>query len=149
MNIRVRGIVIKNGKVLLIKRVRFEENKENVYYVFPGGGLEDNETLEQGVKREVLEELGINVSVEKMKYVEHFKETDTYFFKCKWIDGELGTGQGPEFTSDEYKDRGLYIPIEIPIDEMSNLNIVPQEIRDKIVVEYGNNKEKIKCIKYH
>ena len=134
MNVRVRGIVIHDNKVLLIKRVRFDGNKENLYYVFPGGGLEEDEILEQGVKREVLEELGINVDVEEMKYIEDFKDTKTYFFKCKWISGTFGTGNGPEFSSDEYKDRGLYIPIEIPINEMSGLNIVPHEIRDKFIM---------------
>ena len=80
MNVRVRGIIIKNDQLLLIKRVRVETGKENIYYVFPGGGLENGETLEEGVKREVLEELGIDVEVEKMRYLEKFKHTDTYFF---------------------------------------------------------------------
>ncbi len=149
MNVRVRGIIIKNDQLLLIKRVRVETGKENIYYVFPGGGLENGETLEEGVKREVLEELGIDVEVEKMRYLEKFKHTDTYFFYCKWISGDLGTGNGPEFTSAEYENRGLYIPISIPIFELSELNVVPCEVRDLIVNDYKkkNNGDQL-CIKY-
>ena len=141
MNIRVRGIVVENNQLLLIKRVRMENNKENIYYVFPGGGLEAGETLEEGVKREVLEELGIDVEVQDMRYLENFKHTDTYFFNCKWISGNLGTGKGPEFTSKEYENRGLYIPMAVPISELSELNVVPLEVRDLVINDY-KNKEK-------
>lgn len=49
---RNRGSVViaENGKVILIKRVR----NESVYYVFPGGGIEEGETPEQAAKREAL-----------------------------------------------------------------------------------------------
>ena len=148
MNIRVRGIVIENNQLLLIKRVKRENNKENIYYVFPGGGLEDGETLEEGVKREVLEELGIDVEVLGMRYLENYNHTDTYFFNCKWISGNLGTGKGPEFTSKEYENRGLYIPMAIPISELPKLNVVPSEVRNLIVDDY-KDKEKgdFICIK--
>ena len=148
MNIRVRGIVVENDQLLLIKRVKMENDKENIYYVFPGGGLEDGETLEEGVKREVLEELGIDVEVLDMRYLENYNHTDTYFFNCKWISGNLGTGKGPEFTSKEYENRGLYIPMAIPISELPKLNVVPSEVRNLVVDDY-KNKEKgdFICIK--
>lgn len=148
MNIRVRGIIIDDNCLLLIKRVRYENNKENIYYVFPGGGLEAGETLEEGVKREVLEELGIDVEVQDMKYLENFNHTDTYFFNCKWISGNLGTGKGPEFISEKYADRGLYIPMAIPISELSKLNVVPSEVRDLVIDDYKNKeKDDSFCIK--
>ena len=42
MRNRAGGILIENGKVLLIHRIK--DNDE--YYVFPGGGIETNETIE-------------------------------------------------------------------------------------------------------
>lgn len=36
------------------------------HYEFPGGHLEENETLEEGLKREILEETGIVIDLEKI-----------------------------------------------------------------------------------
>lgn len=52
-----RGIIMKNNKILL----SFEEKKDRFF--LPGGGLEEGESLEEGCKREILEETGIKVHV--------------------------------------------------------------------------------------
>ena len=46
---RDRGsiVLIENKKVGLIKRIR----EGSVYYVFPGGGIEEGETPETGTKK--------------------------------------------------------------------------------------------------
>ena len=44
----------------VIKRKDYQE-----YYTFPGGGLEENETPQEGVIREIEEEFGIKVKVIK------------------------------------------------------------------------------------
>lgn len=59
MRTRVRGILIKNGKLLVIHRIK--NNYE--YYVIPGGGIENQETMTQALKRELLEEVGIQIKV--------------------------------------------------------------------------------------
>jgi 8-oxo-dGTP pyrophosphatase MutT (NUDIX family) len=51
----VRAIIIKENNILM---VFLEKTKE---YKFPGGGVEKNETIEEALKREVLEEVGYNV----------------------------------------------------------------------------------------
>lgn len=52
---RNRGsvVIVENDKVGLIQRIR----DSSVYYVFPGGGIENGETPEEGAKREAFEEL--------------------------------------------------------------------------------------------
>ena len=42
----VRGIIIKDNKVAVIKRIREKDGKIREYYVLPGGGVEGKETLE-------------------------------------------------------------------------------------------------------
>jgi len=54
---RVAVIQDDAGRILLIRRT------DNDLYSIPGGGVELGETLTQTVKREVLEETGINVQV--------------------------------------------------------------------------------------
>ena len=59
----VCGILISNNKILLTKRsskLKVMPNK----YEFPGGKIENNETLKEGLKRELFEELSINVNCE-------------------------------------------------------------------------------------
>ena len=57
MNVRVRGIILDDGKVALIERAK----ADRVYYIFPGGGVENGETHLQALLREMKEELGIEV----------------------------------------------------------------------------------------
>ncbi len=47
-----RGVLIKDGNIALMHVT----NKN--YYKLPGGGLEENESIEEGFKREILEETG-------------------------------------------------------------------------------------------
>lgn len=56
----VGGVVIDNGRALLIRRASEPLRGE---WSIPGGMLELGETLEQGVARELLEETGLHVRV--------------------------------------------------------------------------------------
>jgi 8-oxo-dGTP diphosphatase len=57
MRHRVVGIIIKDEKILLMRRVK----NDREYYVFPGGGVEEGESLEEALRREMHEELGIRI----------------------------------------------------------------------------------------
>jgi mutator protein MutT len=54
---RVAGIIMKNQKILLMRRRK--DSRE--FYVFPGGGVEKGESLEEGLKREIIEETGLTI----------------------------------------------------------------------------------------
>ncbi len=60
-SVSVAGIVVRDdGRVLVIKR------DDNGRWEAPGGVLELDETFESGVRREVLEETGLEVTVERL-----------------------------------------------------------------------------------
>jgi ADP-ribose pyrophosphatase YjhB (NUDIX family) len=60
-SVSVAGIVVReDGRILAIQR------RDNNHWEPPGGVLELNETLEEGVRREVREETGVNVHVERL-----------------------------------------------------------------------------------
>ncbi len=60
-SVSVAGIVVRDdGRVLVIKR------DDNGHWEAPGGVLELDESFEAGVQREVLEETGIEVTVERL-----------------------------------------------------------------------------------
>ncbi len=51
----VRGIIQRNGKLAMIHSLKYD------YYKFPGGGMEEGESLEDTLIREVREESGLNI----------------------------------------------------------------------------------------
>ena len=120
------------------KRDDFQE-----YYTFPGGGLEEGETLEEGTIREIKEEFGIDVKVVKKLYELESKRFNQkeYFFLCEYVSGKFGTGQGPEFSNNpKYIDSGKYLPEIIKKEEIKNIPLLPPEIKDKLIMdlEKGN-----------
>ena len=142
--IRVAGIIPMEDGFALMHRVDVIKRKDyQEYYTFPGGGLEENETLEQGVIREIKEEFGIDVEVVKKLYEmnsEKFNQKE-YFFLCKYVGGKFGTGDGPEYNNDpKYIDSGKFIPEIIKKENVKTLLLLPTEIRDKFVedIEKGN-----------
>jgi len=56
---RAAVVIVENGRVALIERVR----DGRTYFVFPGGGVEVGETPENAAVREAEEELGVNVKL--------------------------------------------------------------------------------------
>ena len=141
---RVAGIVpMKDGfafmhRVGVIKRKDYQE-----YYTFPGGGLEEGETPEEGTIREIKEEFGINVKVIKKLYEmksEKFNQKEI-FFLCEYIDGEFGTGDGPEFNNDpKYIESWKFLTEIIKMEDVKDLLLLPHEIKDKFVkdIEEGS-----------
>ena len=78
-----RGIIINEGKILLSYETKTDQ------YMIPGGGLEEKESIEECVVRELSEETGY--LVEPTKYVlrieEHYEDEkyiDEYFL-CKIV----------------------------------------------------------------
>ena len=142
--IRVAGIVMMNDGVVFMHRKNVIRNKDyQEYYTFPGGHLEEGETLEEGVIREIKEEFGINVKVVRKVYeLENDRvNMKEYFFLCEYIDGEFGTGDGEEFLSNpEYKDSGEYIPEIVKRENIPGLILLPLEIKEKFVQDLQEGK---------
>ncbi|MCU5683815.1 NUDIX hydrolase [Bacillus wiedmannii] len=128
--IRNRGaaIIVQEGKIVLIKRIREGE----IYYVFPGGGIEEGETAEEATKREAYEELGVHIKVEHLIAKVEYKGTE-YYFNAHIIDGVFGSGKAEEF---KLKDRGSYIPLWLPMHELEKVSIKPYEVVGSICNHY-------------
>jgi ADP-ribose pyrophosphatase YjhB (NUDIX family) len=140
MDKRAVGIVIKEGKILLIRRFRGERDgwTKGWYYVFPGGGVEEGETAEEGCVREMKEELSLNVKIEKLLFVMHnpakvhnFCGRDEYFYLITDFSGKVELG-GPE--KERMNENDQYHLDWISISEMKNMNtLYPEKAKDKII----------------
>ncbi len=146
---RVAGLIeIDNGYALMhrmnVKKKEGIDAPYGEYYVFPGGGVEPSDnSYEDAVKREILEEFGINVEViRKLFYKKINNDIEEYIFLCKYISGTFGSGTGPEFTGDsKYADRGIYIPEIIAKDKIKDIRLIPEEFKDKLLKDININKD--------
>ncbi len=75
-----RAIIIENGKILVMHRNKYNSK----YFTLVGGRLNENETPEQAVAREVLEETGLKVTSTKLVFYEDHPEpfNKQYIFLC-------------------------------------------------------------------
>ena len=92
MRTRAAGILIKDDSIALMHRIK--NGRE--YYVIPGGGVEDNESIEEAVIREMKEEVGIDVKIIEKLFEYNDDNSNQFFYLVEQIDGVFGTGNGPD-----------------------------------------------------
>jgi mutator protein MutT len=132
MRIVVRAIIKDNESIIAIKRIKDRE----MYWVFPGGGVEDGESHEKALIRECKEELGVDIEVIQFAFEYTFHKQKEYFYYCRVVGGELGTGNGLEYDKSLESSRGLYEPMHVSLRDISPMDIRPLEIKNKIVSSY-------------
>ena len=145
-NIRVRAIICMEDGIVLIHRKKEVSGEIREYYPLPGGGIEEKESLEEALYREIKEELGIVVKINKQIYKIIDDTSVQHIFLCDYVSGELGTGNGPEFNSLEYQKSGQYIPEIINFKDLKSTNIVPAELKDQLLKDLDG--EEIKSTNY-
>lgn len=137
-NIRVRAILNVNGSLLLIKRTR----PSSTYWVFPGGKVEGQETMDEAIRRECREELGLEVKIRGFfQELESTRPGTTngdfeHFYFCGIIGGKLGAGVGPEFQRGSAYE-GTYKFKYIPIAELPRIDLRPAEIKKLLIDHYS------------
>jgi 8-oxo-dGTP diphosphatase len=80
--IAVRGIALLDGKLLCVKLKPYNGKiKIDGYWCLPGGGLDPQESLIDGIKREMLEETGVPAQIGNLLYVQQFMYEGTEFME--------------------------------------------------------------------
>ena len=130
-----KAIVYHNGKILLNSH-RFEDG--SVCYDFPGGGQHPYESLEEGVLREVKEETGYEVRIERFCGLteeihmdeERRKSAPDYTHRVLHIFlVTLANEQRGEITELDQNQTGS---IWVPVEEVANLPLRPAGIAPHI-----------------
>ena len=102
----------EQGRLLLAKRHEPEKPEIHGRWEFVGGGIEFGETPEQAIKREVMEEAGVQVEVTGLfpkiiSDIQEFKDGSKLqviiiTYECKILSGTLAAGLNEEIAELKY-----------------------------------------------
>ncbi|MEH7380201.1 NUDIX domain-containing protein [Bacillus sp. JJ1533] len=74
--VALKGVIVNDGKVLIVQRAKDDEIGGGTWECV-GGKIEFGENLETALLREIKEEVGLSVTVEKILYATTFKTAPT------------------------------------------------------------------------
>ncbi|QUH26813.1 (deoxy)nucleoside triphosphate pyrophosphohydrolase [Serpentinicella alkaliphila] len=120
----VVAVILENefGDILIAKRKKGKELEG--YWEFPGGKVEKNETPENSLKREIKEEMNIDIRVGSFVGESIYKyERGTIkllAYKGNIIRGEITLLDHDEYRWVKYKELKLYklAPADVPLVEL-------------------------------
>ena len=116
---RIGVVIIKNDQLLLVRH----KKNDKKYWLLPGGGVEYGESIYECAIREVLEETGLKVEIDKILFINESIAPDksrhiiNIYVSAYITGGELRKGDeeildGLEFIDfDKIEDMTIYPPI--------------------------------------
>ena len=128
---RAAAIIIENGHVL------FAGNERESYYYSIGGGVHIGESAEEAVKREVLEETGVEYEVERLAFIhENFFDGDGTLEGREGHEIALYFLMKPrgtqELNSNSYTQGVKENMYWLPIDKLNEYRAYPTFFREKL-----------------
>lgn len=129
MKKRVSAIILDDNKILLIRRV-----KPGIeYYTFPGGTVEEEESIEHAMRREIKEELSVDAKIDRLLFEIESDDRKDYFFLIESVMGvpKLGGPEAERMNADnQYHIE--WVDIE-KLKKMTNFYPTPGGVREKII----------------
>ncbi|MEM5016972.1 NUDIX domain-containing protein [Metabacillus indicus] len=140
-----KAIILKNGNLVAIKK----EDEQGYYYILPGGGQEQGENLHENLRRECLEEIGVEVDIHELVFVRDyvggnhgfddngFHQLDMMFL-CTIKEGQ------PEPSAGTVPDDGQVGVEWLPVETLKDYRVYPITVRDEIMkLHAGEKPEKV------
>ena len=130
LRIRIAGIIIKDGKILFLKGKDYEELWS------PGGKVDGNETDEECLRRELMEEIGVEIT--NIKFYKKYPTTSFYNSDIQMeervyiisIKGDIKPNAEIEsflwFSKDDYYSK------KYPMITHTEKELIPDLIKDNI-----------------
>ena len=83
----VLAIVQNDNKVLIIERNKSDKEVPDLNWAFPGGKVKPGEKIEHALIREVYEETGLRVTLDRMVHTRVIPETNitAFYFLCSLV----------------------------------------------------------------
>jgi len=114
---RVSVVVIEDNRILLVKHRKGQKK----YWILPGGRLEYGETFNECAVREIKEETGLDIVVERFLYLSEAIAPDrsrhivNVYLKAKVTGGTMKLGNEPVLAGVDFVD----------VNELSRLTLFP------------------------
>lgn len=141
VRVRVNGLLVENRKLLLVK-IHQLTLKDHIWMP-PGGGVDFGESLEDALKREFIEETGVEIQIGTLRYIHEFIKPPLhaleFYYDCKKVGGALKLGHDPELIG---KKQILEDVRFMKLDELDELPIAPAYLREHFRDEF----DELKCI---
>jgi 8-oxo-dGTP diphosphatase len=90
--VRAQVVLVRDGRVLMVRHA----HAGRAYWVLPGGAVEPGEDVADAAVREVLEETGLSIALERLLFVDgprligdHAIKRPRYTYLGRIVDGEL------------------------------------------------------------
>lgn len=123
---RAVGVIVDGDRVLVMHRISGGEE----YYVFPGGNVEKGETVEDALRREIKEEVNLNVeNCREVLRAEDWGKEHVFFL----IDRFSGSVQLGGEEKERMNEDDQYLPTWYSKDELKDLApFRPDKIQKKL-----------------
>ena len=127
IDIRIAACILKDNKILMVRHKKGDEK----YWLLPGGRIEYGETMIETLKRELVEETGLEISVGNLMFMSEAIPKDNHrhivniFFEAEIIGGEIKLGD------EEILDAVEFIDIN-KIDEIVIYPLIKDELKQYI-----------------
>ena len=130
-DLRVASVLVKDNKILV------QRDRDGNEYALPGGHVKIGETLETGLIRETMEEMGMQIECKKLLWSEEcFWEWNgrqahniSFYYLIELCDGFEIPDTG-EFVSQ--KDNCNVVIGWMPMEQIRNVTIYPEFLKEEI-----------------
>jgi 8-oxo-dGTP diphosphatase len=106
--VATKAIIAKDGKILMTR-----DHRDNAIWDLPGGRINAGESVETGLRREIQEELGVDVRFKAMIYSEQIVHT--------------GEGSSHLFITCEVTMENPDQPFRVPSEELAEVQWVDKD----------------------
>lgn len=130
---RSTAVIIKDGEVLLFHR--FRDGRE--YWAFPGGSIEEGETPEEAVDREIFEELNLRIINKRFLFKVKNQGREEYNYLIEKYEGKPKLGA--EFG---VHDENNYAIIDwVKLNQIEKMKELYPRVAREILVNMYKQKE--------
>ncbi|MFH1823123.1 MAG: NUDIX domain-containing protein [archaeon] len=138
---RVSLVMFHKNKLVVTKH---DVKGYGVYYLLPGGGIEHAESPEEAIKREALEECGLEVNPGRLLWIKSgYTDEEDYLDLIYLV--EIKGGNFEIHEKEKMVKKIEFIGDE---EELSKIKFFPKQIADKIFKELPKKTEYLGKFKY-